>query len=70
MCSYYNVIHDAFTYNMGVVILHAPSGNNIPLKWLQLDRSVCPFCRNLSKFNFYTVENFPKIDHFIVDFRS
>jgi len=26
MCSYYNVIHDAFTYNMGVVILHAPTG--------------------------------------------
>ena len=27
MCSYYNVIHNAFTYNMGVVILHAPTGN-------------------------------------------
>ena len=26
MCSYYNIIHDAFTYNYGVVILHAPQG--------------------------------------------
>ena len=26
MVSYYNMIHDAFTYNYGVVILNAPKG--------------------------------------------
>ena len=28
MTSYYNMIHDAFTYNYAVVILHAPKGLN------------------------------------------
>ena len=28
MVSYYNMIHDAFTYNYGVVILNAPKGKS------------------------------------------
>ena len=33
MVSYYNMIHDAFTYNYGVVILNAPKGNKFTLQW-------------------------------------
>ena len=33
MVSYYNMIHDAFTYNYGVVILNAPKGNKFTLRW-------------------------------------
>ena len=32
MVSYYNMIHDAFTYNYGVVILNAPKGTNSVVK--------------------------------------
>ena len=37
---------------------------------IQLDRSVCPFCRILSKFYFCEVKNFLKINIFYRNFEA